>query len=50
LKVYDVISKNALSIEDKKQISLTMKNILSPISGNPKGYLRVQKTLEKEQT
>lgn len=46
LKVYDVISKNALSIEDKKQISLTMKNILSPISGNPKGYLRVQKILE----
>ena len=23
-----------------------MKNILSPISGNPKGYLRVKKTLE----
>lgn len=46
LKIYDIVSKNSLSITDKQEISLTMKNILSPISGNSKGYLRIQRILE----
>jgi hypothetical protein len=46
LKIYDIVSKNLLSITDKQEISLTMKNILSPISGNSKGYLRIQRILE----
>jgi hypothetical protein len=47
LKIYNVISKNQLSTSSKKEIFLTMKNILSPISGNSKGYLRIQKILEE---
>ena len=46
LEIYDAITTQPIDGQTKQNISLTMKNVLSPISGTSEGYTKIQKILE----
>jgi hypothetical protein len=47
LNAFDALNYNEIPLEDLENASMTIRNMLNPISGDPEGYERVIKMLNK---